>query len=135
MRQTLLNFRSPNEVTPEFRMVTVTYKGTNLEYNQRDQSDPNRYANSELQTYHELKNRPKSIVSNTQSNFGKDQRFREAPLYCKGSGQSIYTGPGSYNDHEKFAKIKTKPCSTLMKNSSYLPKEESKKQCYIMIGH
>ena len=52
-----------------------------------------------------------------------------------GSGASAYTGPGTYDDHDKFIKKVKAPCATVMKKSSYLPYEESKKPCYIMIGH
>ena len=134
MRQTLLNFRSPNEITPEFRLTTVTYKGTNLNYEVKDQADPTKYSNVEIQTFKEDPQEAKSVKGNTKSNFGKEMRFREAPLFCQGSGQSVYTGPGSYNDHEKFIVNTKKPCSSLMKMSGHLSKDESKKQCYILIG-
>jgi hypothetical protein len=110
----------------------MTYKGDNLEYNKLDVHDPNRYLkNGEYVTYQQGNN---SVARNTKSNFCKEIRFKEAPLFCTGTGESVYTGPGSYFDHEKFLKQTKKPCNTVMKNSSYLPKEESKKQCYVMVG-
>lgn len=33
MRQTLLNFRPPDEATPEYRYTTKTYKGNDLSFN------------------------------------------------------------------------------------------------------
>jgi hypothetical protein len=56
--------------------------------------------------------------------FSKDERF-----FCKLSGQSVCVGPGTYE-----AKQFKDPCKTVIKDSTYLDKEEAKKQEYIMIG-
>ena len=38
MRQTLLNFRPPDETTPEYRYTTKTYKGCDLSFNKYSMS-------------------------------------------------------------------------------------------------
>ena len=63
-----MNFRSPAEVTPEFRLTTVTYKGQNLNYEPKDLPNPDKYAHPGIQTYHETNENEKSVKSNTRSN-------------------------------------------------------------------
>jgi hypothetical protein len=58
----------------------------------------------------------------------------EPKFYCKHTGESAYLGPGTYNDHDVFKKLNKQPCSALMKKIGMLEPEESKKQCYIMVG-
>ena len=81
MRQTLLNFRSPSETTPEFRLTTVTYKGTNLNYEPRDDPHPPKVA-APLLASNELPQDRKDeeatspvkglLRGNMRSNFGKE---------------------------------------------------------------
>ncbi len=82
MRPTLLHFRAPDERTAEFAAGSLVNRdGTFI--NISDQKKQN----------------PKG------SNLPKAQRFERMPFYCSGSGQSVFTGPGSYNASEAFNKI------------------------------
>ena len=79
MRPTDLQFRSPCERTAEFRESMVNKTGDNLEYRQSGMNKNGR-----------------------KSTFSQDERFKESKFYCKYTGESVYLGPGSYNDHESF---------------------------------
>ena len=107
MRHTLLGFRAPSEKTAEFRVYNINKDGHSFDYAQRGKS---------------------------KSNFSQEARFKEAPVYCRGTGQTCYLGPGSYNDIENFKKQKKKPCTAIMKKGTHIDPEESKKDCYIMVG-
>jgi hypothetical protein len=78
MRPTLLNFRAPDERTADLIYTEVDKAGT-------------RY---DITT--EKKMNPKG------TNLPKDSRFKEMPFYDRGSGQSCFLGPGSYNSHVSF---------------------------------
>ena len=74
MRPTQLNFRAPIERTAEFRAFEITHQGENLNF------------------LHKTTN----LAGQT---FPKEQRFKDAPKFDKGTGQTCFLGPGSYNDH------------------------------------
>lgn len=40
----------------------------------------------------------------------KEPRFKNAPVYDKGTGQTCYLGPGSYNDHDNFISLNKASC-------------------------
>ena len=61
-------------------------------------------------------------------------RFKNDTVFDERTGQSIYTGPGSYNDLENFVRLMKRPTTAIMKKSAYLTEEESKKPCYVMVG-
>jgi hypothetical protein len=50
----------------------------------------------------------------TSSNMPKDVRFKEMPFFDKGTGQTVFLGPGSYNAHECFARLKQVPSPFIM---------------------
>jgi len=79
MRPTDLQFRSPCERTAEYRESYVNKNGDNLEYCQDGMNKNGR-----------------------KSTFSQELRFKEPKFYCKYTGESVYLGPGSYNDHESF---------------------------------
>ena len=85
MRPTTLDFRSPAERTAEFTNVQHTHNGTSLNMNRRT----------------------KNTTGQTMS---KERRFKDQPLYCKGSGATCFLGPGSYNDHDAFKAIRKTSC-------------------------
>lgn len=33
----------------------------------------------------------------TKGKFSQEVRFKDAKLYCQGTGESVFTGPGSYD--------------------------------------
>jgi len=68
------------------------------------------------------------------TNFSQEERFKETPLYDKGTGESCFLGPGSYDDHESFIKMNKNSCCTAMNRITALPGKESGKQCYVMYG-
>ena len=70
-----------------------------------------------------------------KGNFSQEVRFKEMPFYCRGTGESCYLGPGSYNDNENYKKLKSRPCTAVWKKGTHLDNEESKKSCYILVGH
>lgn len=109
MRPTLLNFRSPIERTAEFKTPTVDKNGAELNF----------------------LTKPKSKA---KSNLGRDLRFKECPTFCPHTGQTLYLGPGSYNAHLSFKQLDKKPCPTVIKQIGILPKTETGKQQYIMVG-
>lgn len=43
-------------------------------------------------------------------------------------------GPGTYNDHESFLKLKKMPCPAIIKKVTGIPEDENGKTCYIMVG-
>ena len=59
--------------------------------------------------------------------FSQELRFKEAKYYDQHTGESVYLGPGSYNEHESFKKQAAKPCSALMKKVGLFDEEEAKK--------
>ena len=44
----------------------------------------------------------------------RDVRFKEMPFFDKGTGQTVFLGPGSYNAHECFARLKQVPSPFIM---------------------
>ena len=82
MRPTLLNHRGPHQKTPDYRITKVLRNGDNLD-------SPNKSHNRN----------PK------KSNFPQDQRFPMERMYCKGTGQSVYIGPGSYNADKNYSQL------------------------------
>ena len=44
----------------------------------------------------------------------RDVRFKEMSFYDKGTGQTVFLGPGSYNAHECFARLKQVPSPFIM---------------------
>mmetsp|Transcript_33050 Transcript_33050/g.40932 ORF Transcript_33050/g.40932 Transcript_33050/m.40932 type:complete len:80 (-) Transcript_33050:2018-2257(-) len=77
MRPTQLNFRSPQERTAEYKQFTMKNNGNNLNFLQK-------------------------TMNTSGTILPKEQRFKDKPLYDKGTGQTCYLGPGSYNDHDNF---------------------------------
>lgn len=66
--------------------------------------------------------------------FSHDARFKEHGVFCEGTGMSVYTGPGTYEEHIAFQKMAAQPTTAMMKHSTLLGPNESKKQCYILVG-
>ena len=87
MRPTQLNFRSPHERTAEYKTFTITNQGNNLNFMKKT-----------------------SNVSGCT--LPKDVRFKDQPLFDKGTGQTCFLGPGSYNDHQSFIDLNKNSCST-----------------------
>ena len=89
----------------------------------------------------------KHAQTNTMgSNFSKEIRFKDAPMYDSGSGSSVFLGPGSYNPMTSYNKLANKPCTAIFvsKTASFipfqkrigcLPEKESGEQHYIMVGN
>jgi hypothetical protein len=73
MRPTLLNFRSPNEKTPDFYTSDITYTGNPLDFKTKQKNKKN-------------------------YDFGKASRFPGYQYFMNGSGVSCFLGPGTYND-------------------------------------
>ena len=91
MRPTLLGFRHPDERTAEYSAeCRITNDGTKIK----------------------LADRRKQSVKGT--NLPKDTRFKAMPFYDRGTGQSVFLGPGSYNSQESFVKLKATPCPTII---------------------
>lgn len=112
MRPTLLNFRSPNERTPEYHDVEVTYKGEMLNF--------------------------KNISPNKRtSNFSKADRFPKRGDVGEVGVKTAtsFLGPGRYKHQESFNKLTQRPCSSLMRKITAIPESESKKPAYFMVGH
>lgn len=85
MRPTQLNFRAPNERTAEYKVFPMTNQGNDLNF------------------MHKAKNASGSVLP-------KERRFKEAPMFDKGTGQTCFLGPGSYNDHQSFIDLAKKSC-------------------------
>ena len=54
---------------------------------------------------HKAKNASGSVLP-------KEKRFKDAPMFDKGTGQMCFLGPGSYNDHQSFIDLKKNACPT-----------------------
>lgn len=137
MRPTQLNFRPPEERTAEFRRIDCTHVGHKLEYQKRQVSpellNPNASSPKNLSIFKSLAPYKKAMRSG--SSFNRQQRFSNAErFYCKLSGQSVCVGPGTYNYHENFLCQNRSSCTAQMKEGMHLNNQESKKQCYVMIG-
>ena len=87
MRPTSLDFRSPQERTAEYKNINFTHNGKAL-----DLCFKNKNASG--------------------STIPKEIRFKKMPLYDKGSGATCFLGPGSYNDHAAYIKMKKSSCPT-----------------------
>ena len=94
MRPTTLDFRSPHERTAEYKVIQHTHNGHSLDL------------------CYKTKNATGTILP-------KEQRFKPSPLYCKGSGATCFLGPGSYNDHQAFKKLRKPSCPTKMVSFEY----------------
>ena len=87
MRPTQLNFRSPHERTAEFKKFSQTHLGTDLNF-------------------------LKKTMNQSGSILPKEQRFKDLPMFDKGTGQTCFLGPGSYNDHQAFLDLHRHSCSS-----------------------
>ena len=87
MRPTRLNFRSPSERTAELKNFSQTHLGTDLNFLKR-------------------------TMNQSGSILPKEQRFKDKPLFDKGTGQTCFLGPGSYNDHQAFIDLHRHSCSS-----------------------
>ena len=85
MRPTQLNFRPPQERTAEYKAFLITHHGNDLNF------------------LHKQKNASGSVLP-------KEKRFKDAPVFDKGTGQMCFLGPGSYNDHQSFIDLNKKSC-------------------------
>ena len=48
------------------------------------------------------------------SNLPRDTRFKDMPFYDRGTGESVFLGPGSYNADECFKRLKQVPTPNIM---------------------
>ena len=85
MRPTQLNFRSPQERTAEYKQYRMNCNGNDLNFLQK-------------------------TMNTSGTTLPKERRFKDKPLYDKGTGQTCYLGPGSYNDHENFKNMTKQSC-------------------------
>jgi len=46
--------------------------------------------------------------------MSREIRFKQMQFYDKGTGQTVFIGPGTYNAHECFARLKAVPSTYLM---------------------
>ncbi len=112
MRPTFLEYRSPNEKTPEYYNVVVNRKGERLDY------------------------RPTSLNIKATV-FPQSKRFQT----IGDDGQVVldlgacFTGPGKYDATEAFKRLTSKPCKSVMKKITVLPESESGRSCYYMVGN
>ena len=75
-RPTSLQFRAPDERTGEFNVdLEVNKEGKRLDITQGTRKNPK------------------------GTNLPKAERFGTLPFYDKGTGASVFLGPGSYNAH------------------------------------
>ena len=74
MRPTQLNFRPPGERTAEINSVSMTHAGRRTSFTVKS-------------------------LNVSGSTLPRDVRFKEKSLVDKGTGQTCFLGPGSYNDH------------------------------------
>ena len=70
----------------------------------------------------------------TKGKFSQEVRFKEAKMYCQGTGESVFTGPASYDPIQNFIHMNKKPCLVVMKKDTMLQGIEGKKQSYGHIG-
>lgn len=90
MRPTLLGFRAPDQRTAEFQSVTrVNKEGKHL-------------------NIMDHKTNP------TGTNLPKAERFGHMPFYDRGTGQSVFIGPGCYKSGEAHNKLLKESCPTVM---------------------
>lgn len=89
MRPTLLGFRAPDERTAEYNCeMEINREGK--KYN----------------ILTETKQNPKG------SSLPRAERFGTMPFYDRGTGQSIFIGPGSYKADDAAKKLAVEPCPT-----------------------
>lgn len=82
MRPTLLGFRHPDERTAEYAAeCRVSKEGGHLRL--AESRKPNAKG----------------------SNLPRDVRFKAMSFYDRGSGQSVFLGPGSYNSQDNFIRL------------------------------
>ena len=90
MRPTLLDFRSPKEKTAELPQdPALTYTGHALSFQSKTM------------------NKKASVLP-------QQRRFQQYDQFKGGSSVSSFVGPGTYNDHESFLKLKKMPCSAVI---------------------
>ena len=51
------------------------------------------------------------------TNLPRASRFGVMPFYDRGTGQSVFIGPGSYNADEAANKLAIQPCPTVIVNN------------------
>ena len=93
MRPTRLGFRSPQERTAEFKNYQITYQGEHLNFLRK-------------------------TMNTSGSTLPKAMRFRDKPMFDKGTGQTCFLGPGSYNDHQSFIDLNKKSCQVKIVSAS-----------------
>ena len=86
MRPTLLNFRAPDERTGELTKTEINKNGTKFQILEE------RYTN------------PKG------TNMSKEARFPNNNFYDLGTGQSVFTGPGSYKPEISYNLLNKPQC-------------------------
>ena len=97
MRPTLLGFRAPDERTGEFQGETqINREG------------------KKLNIVEDTKSNPKG------TNLPRAERFGNMPFYDRGTGQSVFIGPGCYKSGEAHSKLIKEPCPTLMVSYLFL---------------
>lgn len=111
MRPTLLNYRSPHQKTPEFYDVAMTNRGEALNFK------------------HKSLNRKESRLSKA-ARFPNKGDYGEVLVDVSTS----QIGPGKYEHQESYNKLVQRPCSSIMRKITVLPKSESGKPCYFMVG-
>jgi peptidyl-tRNA hydrolase len=70
-----------------------------------------------------------------KSSFSKEVRFKRPQLYCNQTGESVFVGPGAYEDLSSFLNLNLQPCGVKMKQSAVLSKTSDTSNVYSMIGH
>ena len=91
MRPTLLGFRPPDERTAEY---TAELKVT------RDGKFNNAFEDN--------KQNPRG------TNMPRAQRFENMPFYDRATGQSVFTGPGSYKVGDASKRLHREACPTVI---------------------
>ena len=107
MRPTLLQFRNPNERTGEYLLSDSHHsQGTDLS----------------------------AGLNPRGTNLPKAARFTSLGFFDKATGQSVFTGPTSYNACEGFVRQTRTPTPGIIRPISAVgPNDNGKRQC-IMIG-
>jgi hypothetical protein len=107
MRPTLLGFRAPDERTADFTTQAATTRDGKL-----------------LDITKETKHNPRG------SNLPRAVRFTSMPFYDRATGQSVFTGPASYNAGLVAKKLTSEPCSaTIVSFLSLIVRVETN-QCF-----
>ena len=104
MRPTLLNHRHPDERTPDFRFTRVNNQGDHMGFDKYATEVPVRSTVIGQKFVGGLTQDMKRGMGVTEKrkvhgDFSQDARFKDAGVFCEGTGMSIYTGPGTYEEH------------------------------------